>query len=436
MADMAASPDFDLMRPLGVTGLRQWSGYIDEEFLAPLRGPRRFRIYAEMHDNEPLLAASLLAIELLIKQVQWSVEPVSNDPAAEQAAQFARECLFDDMALSWHSTLSEILSMLVYGWSTHEILYKRRQGDQRDPQQSSRFTDGKIGWAGFEIRSQDTLQRWLFDEQTRQLIGLEQRPWGGYLGSGLIQLPLEKLLLFRLRAHKDNPEGVSMLRSAYVPWYHKARIRELQGIGVERDLVGLPVLYCDPRILDGRNGQYSQQYNAYKKMIQNLRVNENHGVLLPHVETEHGNKLYELTLLSARGQTGKQFDTVAIVEQLNMELVIALFTDLLLLGHEQVGSFALASSKTTLLATAIGAILDTICDVINRQALPRLWRLNAMPLATLPHLAHGDVEAVDIGELSQGVLRLSQAGLDPGPFAADIWRRVGFQSAESVQEDV
>ena len=44
-----------------------------------------------------------------------------DKPEDKEAAQFLRECM-DDMEESWASTISEILSMLTYGWSFHEIL--------------------------------------------------------------------------------------------------------------------------------------------------------------------------------------------------------------------------------------------------------------------------------------------------------------------------
>lgn len=45
-------------------------------------------------------------------------------------------------------------------------------------------------------------------------------------------------------------------------------------------------------------------------------------------------------------------------------------SDFLLLGHQQVGSFALSSDKTHLFSMALGAYLDIICEVFNSQGIP------------------------------------------------------------------
>ena len=71
---------------------------------------------------------------------------------------------FQDMSQTWEDTISEILSFLPFGWSYHEIVYKRRLGDTEDPTTRSRFNDGKIGVRKLPIRAQETLWEWKFDE--------------------------------------------------------------------------------------------------------------------------------------------------------------------------------------------------------------------------------------------------------------------------------
>ncbi|MEA1962248.1 MAG: hypothetical protein U9N81_13440 [Bacillota bacterium] len=46
---------------------------------------------------------------------------------AIKAAEFIYQCM-DDMQDTWTDTISEILSFLIYGWSAHELVYKRRAG--------------------------------------------------------------------------------------------------------------------------------------------------------------------------------------------------------------------------------------------------------------------------------------------------------------------
>jgi hypothetical protein len=89
---------------------------------------------------------------------------------------------------------------------------------------------------------------------------------------------------------------------------------------------------------------------------------------------------------------------------------MSMLADVLMLGHEKVGSYALASSKTNLFATAIGAYLDATEDVLNRHLVPRLFRWNGMQTSELPQFKHGDIEAQDLSEMAAFLKEISQAG--------------------------
>ena len=414
---------------LGTTGLRQWSGFLDEEWLVPLKDPRGLRTFREMADNDPIIGASLLAIGLLVRQVTWTVMPSEDTPAAQQSADWVKDALFMDLAGGWDALLQEILSMNWAGWSFHETVYKRRAGWTADPWTSSRFSDGQWGWHSLPIRAQETLDHWEIDDDTNQIVAMVQRD---PVRSGLYTIPMAKAALFRPHQHKGNPQGRSLLRSVYRPWYMSRRIEELQGIGIERDLAGLPVMYVPPEIMDPQASAEDQStYSAYKKIVTNIRRGEQEGVLLPlQYDPTTQKELYRLELLSTGGQ--RQFDTTKILEFYNREKAIALLTDVLLLGHERVGSFALASSKTNLLALGVSAICGSIAEVFSEQVFPPLWALNGWPVETMPSLQPGDVETVDLDELGNFIVRYSQAGLDLTDLENEVRRRAGLPLKEET----
>jgi len=90
---------------------------------------------------------------------------------------------------------------------------------------------------------------------------------------------------------------------------------------------------------------------------------------------------------------------------------MTVLADFILLGHEKVGSFALSSTKTNLFSTAIGAFLDSIAEVFNTHAIPKLFALNSFQgITSLPTIAHGDIETPDLKELGEYVTVLSGAG--------------------------
>src|SRR5690242_1079078 len=152
------------LQEIGLTGLKRATGTIDEEFLPALRGRKAIKVYREMSLNDPIVGALLFAIDKLVRQVTWRVEGNDNTSDSAEAVEFVEQCM-DDMSHTWNDMISEILSCLVYGWSWHEIVYKKRVGPwEKDPKKKSKYTDGRIGWRKIPIRSQETLLRWLFDE--------------------------------------------------------------------------------------------------------------------------------------------------------------------------------------------------------------------------------------------------------------------------------
>lgn len=402
----ARRPTVDLTMH-GVTGLNQQAGVLYEEPLRELSGLRWRQNLKEMLWSDPVVGAILFVVEMLVRQVSWEVEPAERgNREAEELAAFVRGALFQDMELTWQETLAETLSFLPWGWCLEEEVYKLRGGDVRDPTRHSRFNDGLVGWRKWAIRSQDTLYRWQFDteggvEAMIQLAPPEYR-WH--------TIPLEKALLFRTTSRKANPEGYSILRNAYTSYYRKTHLERIEAIGIERDLAGLPTIGIPPNLLTATpTAAELTQLTALKDIIRNIRRDEQEGILYPLQYDEQGREVFKLQLLASPGQ--RQFDISRVIERYDRRIAMTTLTDFLLLGHEAVGSFALASSKTDIFAVALGAWLDLICEVINRTAISRLLAFNGKPAELAPRLTHGDVESLPLDELGTYIEKLAGAGM-------------------------
>lgn len=388
-------------RELGRLGQNKYGGIFYEEFLPELRGKKGCEAYKEMADNDDIIGAILFAMEMLIRQVNWRVEPASHNETDEKAAQFVESCL-EDMEQSWTDTISEILSFITFGWSYHEIVYKRRMGNQQDRRLHSKYNDGLIGWRKLPLRAQESLYRWEYDDQD-QLVGMSQMTAPDYQ---IQTIPLEKALHFTTKSRKNNPEGRSILRNAYRDFYFKRRIQEIEGIGIERDLAGLPVL-TPPEGVDiwNREDPEAAAALAYaQSLVQNVRRDALEGVVLPFG--------WNFQLLSGGGK--RQFDTGAIIDRYDQRMAMTVLADFVLLGHESVGSFALSSDKTKLFATAIGTFLDIICGVFNNQGIPRLIDLNGENFAGIsgyPQLVHGDIEQQNLGDLGTFIKDMTGVGI-------------------------
>lgn len=389
------------MKEYGSIGQRRYAGVFSEEFLRELQGKRGIEVYREMSENDDVCGAVLYVIETLIRQASWTVQAGGTKPNDVECKGFLESCM-NDMQDTWIDTISEILSFLTYGWSYHEIVYKRRTGNVRDPRERSRFTDGLIGWQKLPIRSQETLFRWEYDEQ-ENLTGMTQLPPPNYV---MATIPIEKALHFRTKSRKNNPEGRSILRTAYRDWYFKRRIQEIEGMGIERDLAGLPVMTAPEgiEIWNQNDPMMVQMLQRAETIVRNVRRDATEGLVKPAG--------WEFQLLTSGGS--RQFDTNAIIERYDTRIAMTTMADFILLGHQQVGSFALSSDKTELFSMALGAYLDIICEVFNNQAIPRLIEMNAehfKGITDYPKLTHGDVESPNLKDLSAYIKELTGCGV-------------------------
>jgi len=390
----------------GLTGLRRHTGYVDEEFLPQLSGYRAIQMYREMRDNDPVIGAILYAIDKLLRGVTWRVDPYSKDKKDEEMAAFVDECLHD-MSTSWEDLISEILSMLVYGWSFHEVVYKIRKGPkQKNPKLRSKFDDGKIGWRKMPIRAQESKLDWIFDVKGG-IKGMRQSAPPTY---ERIDIGIEKALLFRTLTHKNNPEGRSILRNAYRSYHVKKRMEEIEAIGVERDLAGFPVIYVDPAIMrDTATAAQKAVFEDYQMMITNIRRDEQEGVVMPSVYDDQGHQIYKLELLSSGGS--RDFDTNSIITRYDQRIATSVLADFILLGQQTHGSFAMSADKTDMFATTLWSYLTSIASVFNNHAIPRLFNLNNFDMTRLPKLVPGDIETPDLGALGNYIQVLAGAGV-------------------------
>jgi hypothetical protein len=328
---------------LGTIGLNAQSGIVFDSTIRELRGTRAFQQYREMSDHSAVIGACLLAIEMLIRKVKWRFEP-GDEPEGEKRAEFMNS-LLDDMSCSWEDTIAEILSMLTYGFAYMEIVYKLRQGPaETDSRYRSRFSDNLVGWRKWVLIPPESIYRWDFDDD------------GGI--QGLIQqgpvdftdryIPIDKSLLFRTKIQHNNPQGRSLLLNAWFPWQFVKRIMEIEGIGVERDLAGLPMALVPPEMLDANASDEDKAFlNSLKELVTSVRRNAQEGIIFPMAWDDDNNPLYEFKLLATGGM--RQFDTNKIIERYERRMAMALLSDFILMGHERVGSLALSRDKTTLI---------------------------------------------------------------------------------------
>ena len=398
---------------LGVTGLKRSAGYLDEEFLPQLKGRKAVQVFREMADNDPVVGALLFAIMQLLKNVEWNVNPAGKSKDHANAAKLV-ETAMEDMSHSWQDMIMEIMSCLPYGWSWHEIVYKRCMGPwEKDGRHRSKYSDGLIRWRKMPIRAQETLHRWVFDEtgDVRAMVQLAPPSYKQTV------LPIERSLLFRAGHHKGSPEGRSMLRNAYRPWYYKKRLEEFEAIGIERDLVGLPVVKVPASWLKAAPGTpQAKQVDAFKKMVRGLRRGEQEGVVFPNsFDEETRQPLFSLELLAG---SSRQVQVRPTIEAYSTEILMTVLADFIKLGQAGTsGTYNMHVDKTGIFKASLNGIAQMIADVFNRHAIPRLFAVNGWKPAELPTIQPSDVDAPNLTELAAFLTQTANLGFVWGPDA-------------------
>lgn len=378
-------------KQLGRSGLRRNEPYIYEDFLTQLRWPQAGKVYQEMADNDAVIGSILYLAEMLIRGVSWDVEPAGKEAVDIEAAKFLESCMHD-MDTSWASVISEILSMLTYGFSFHEIVYKVRRGpDETNPKYHSAYNDGLIGWRRLPVRAQTSLKEWEFNEEGDVTAFIQQcEP-----DFKVVRIPMAKGLLFRTRVSKDNPEGKSLLRNAYRSWFFKKHFEEIEGIGIERDLAGFPVLTA-PEGMDLWNDEDSTMVKLRKdaeELVASVRRDSEEGMLLPFG--------WDLKLLTSG--SSRQIDIGATIERYDTRIAMTMLSDIIMLGTGAAGSYALSQTKESLLSAALQAQISNIADVFNAKAVPDLFKFNsaAFPgLTKLPRIVPSNIKNPTLSEVS------------------------------------
>lgn len=383
---------------IGATGYAK-----DDEILRELKGLKGIRVYRQMADNSAILGGALLAIKNLIKQVPYTAQPLDINSAEDVAAAEFIQASLDAMQPGFTQTLDAMLTVLEYGHSVLEIVYQ--------------IEGGKIRWQSFYPRPQATLTQWHIDGDALTAVSQSVE------GKGYVTLPADRILHLTAPSATGTPLGRSILRNAYRPWFFATRLEEVEAIGLERGLSGIPIARVPAECLSsGASAEKRSVGDEFKDLVINIRRDEQEGIVIPSDRDEAGYPLFELELLQVSSSHGADIDKA--IARKTREQLIALLSDFIILGHETVGSFALSSDKTSLFGVALRGWINILTNALNNQAVARLLELNG--LSGQAKIVAGDVEKPDLEALGSGLLSLSNAGMDVSDIETENYVRNVF----------
>ena len=371
-------------------------GIRQDEFITDLRGTRGIRRLREMASNDPIVGAILSAMDLMIRTTPWRVEGGSTE-----ANEMVEHCLHSMENATFEEFISDVLSFLPYGFSLFEMVARR----------PSARTNGWVTLKKLAPRAQWTIERFTTND-TGDITGVYQT---AAQSSGFI--PYSRLLHFRTVSRQGDPAGMSVLRSAYLPWYYANRLREIEAVAIERELNGIPLIripseYMLPDATDAQKAFLS----AVKTIGRDVKKNEQGFIIIPsdtytqddgkHTDT----RLVDFELVASQGK--RDIDTHQVILRYQMDIARSALADFVMLGVNDRGSFALSKSKADLFLKALEGYVDSIAAVLNRRLVPMLMLWNGMPLGQAPKIKHGRVAPTDLAELGAFAQRLGNLGLD------------------------
>jgi hypothetical protein len=378
----------------GWTGLSFMAGHITEDPSYELRGRLGADEYNKMRYTDPTVAGVLLALSLPIREAQWQVNPASDQAADREAAEFVESCLHD-MSSSLDDVLTEASTMFCFGWSYMEWVLKRRLG--RKPggtKASSAHDDGRIGFRKIALRKQTSLWEWELDD-SGGILGM----WQERLKEPAVFIPIEKALLFRTTKEGNNPEGLSILRPAYRDWTFKTNIERIEAIGLQRALMGVPVVTLG----QGATGDAVDSTGGHeakaREILASLHKNSSAGVI------EDGETL--TFRFESPDMTGVTGDSDRVIQRKDEGIARSALASWLLLGTREKGSYALARELGDMFFIAVEGYLQTISQVFTRWAIPTLFTYNAFPGITgYPEITTSINRRVDLEAIAKVVNEL------------------------------
>lgn len=394
-----------LYQDVGDTGLNTtgW-GEIGDEFLREWQGAgEKAKRVREMLYNSPVIAALRLAVEMPIRDIDWYF--VSDEGEDDPRLALLNDAL-EAMTHSWDDHITDALAFLWYGWSMFSITY------QQD--------GGRILWRKLRPLAHDTLQRWLFAEDGG-LLGLQQWPhlWPE-------PVPIERMVIYRFRRARGNPEGESILRPAWPAWYYAKNLQHIEVIGIERNLAGLPVISLPERADTTESDDESTDVGRARRIVRNVRNDENAGLVLPHG--------WEFELVASGGGS-KTADTDMVINRYDKRMLMAALSQFIMLGMDNIGALATFEGASDFFTLTLNAVADTIAETFTKFGVTRLLALNGLDPDGV-RMEHSPAGSVKPEMIADSLAKLAPSGFLTWTADDEVWLRGLFRLPTRDPEEI
>lgn len=366
---------------------------------------------------------------------------------SDDFVEWVYDVLFEKLKTPWPRLTRRVATYRPHGFSLHEWV-----GIRRD--------DGTYGLRDLVEVPQTTITGWDQDVKADGTPGTME--FRGAIqtspqDSKEVWIARKKLLYVVDDAlAQGDPAGMGLMRPASDKIRQLQRLEQLEGLGYETDLRGIPVAYAPIAELRAQIGKQKPGGGVYTEADVTTALGPLTCFMEDHVRTKATGLTLDSSTYRDRGETSSpsaqrqwQVELMttdasplealsAAIARKHLEIARVFAADVFLLGSGD-GSQALSIEKAKMFASLCNATLTDIARAIEQDIIDVLWEWNRFDPKLKPKLRPGRVDLEDVKALADAMASWARAALPPDDPATPAFRRrlrLPVQSPEQVQREI
>lgn len=395
---------------LGTAGVRHFGGtLVSNETDHALYGRNKYKVFSEMLANTAMVGAGVRYFLNLLAKARWRIEPPAGATAdvIKKAEWFNSQ--LKDMRTPWPRVVKRSAMHKFYGFAVQEWTV------HKNPK------TGFIELLDIAPRPQSTISKWDLDASGK-LLGIWQTDPNTFKDH---YIPRTKLLYVVDDALDTQPDGLGLFRHVVRSCNRLNRLEDLESMGYETDLRGVPIvkapLYLLNRLVTDKvitEEEATALIEPLEEFAQNHIRAKNTGILIdssPYTSQDESatpvaaTQQWAVELL--RGGNQGLVEVSTAIKRINYEIARTLGVELLMLGADGRGSFALSRDKTVTFSLIVDGTLAEIAETMYDDILTPLWKMNGFDLSTRPTIRTDVIQFRDIEALASAIRSMAQSGV-------------------------
>lgn len=350
--------------------------------------------------------------------------PYDDKKVNKERCEFLEQC-FTDMTHTMKDFILDCMTSHKYGFAIIEKVFRYRNRSE-----GSKFDDGLVGLKRLPLRPQSTITGWDFDDDMRELLGMYQKNVSTYISnsSDLSKLKITQLsksissmntedifiardrfLHIKADGVAGNPEGKSPLSVCYNTWKKLEILLDTEEIACYKNLNGIAVAKI-PAIYMSNDATEEQKMVAkiHRDGVTKLGRGEQSGIVLPSDRDDNGAPYFDFKLESASSSNITAISSV--IKTRYEQIYQALFADIMIIST---GTSGAVKNKADMLNLLVESRLNEVCEQINSDLIPDLFRRNGWDDTKTPKVQLGKLSDIDMAVYAKALQQLKATNLVP-----------------------